>query len=219
MKKILIVEDDKRYASLISDTLIDNEYEVRIAYDGEQGIEKFFSDEKFDLVILDVMMPEYDGFEVLRVIRERSDVPVIMLTALGDEFNEVRGLELGADDYIEKPFKRNAFLSRVKNKLRTAKKYEYNTLKINFDAEKVTLENKKITLSSKEYHLLIYMINNKNIVLSRDKILDSVWGYNYSHGNRTVDTHIKTLRSKLQSYSQNIVSVRGKGYMWVEDEK
>jgi DNA-binding response OmpR family regulator len=218
--KILIADDEKMFQKLISDILIKEGYKVLAVSDGEEAIDAFFSNQGFDLVILDVMMPHMDGWQACQAIREESDVPIIMLTALGDVENEVKGLNSGADDYITKPFSYEIFKARVRAALRKNIKeqnegYHFKDIhlyEINMEA---FIDEKAIELSKKEYELLKYLVINQNRALSRDQILNAVWGYDYFGGVRTVDTHIKLLRAKLDSKKSCIKTVRGIGYKLV----
>lgn len=179
----------------------------------------FFNNNDIDLVILDVMMPVYDGWEVLKEIREKSEVPIIMLTALGDEKHEVLGLKKGADDYIGKPFSYEIFVARLNNIVKKVKKrfsdeIAVGNLRIYQRTHKVVIDDEEIKLNPKEYNLLLYLVGNANTVLSREQILDKVWGYNFDGDIRTIDTHIKTLRAKLSEQGDWIKTIRGSGYMF-----
>jgi DNA-binding response OmpR family regulator len=188
--------------------------------DGQKALEYFYShSNEIDLAILDVMMPHLDGWEVLKAIREKSEVPVLMLTALNQESNEILSLKIGADDYIAKPFSYKLFVARVNTLLRRVLMkrdavLEEGCLKIDGQNHTVFVENKEITLDNKEYRLLTYLVDNKNQVLKRERILDAVWGYDFEGDMRTIDTHIKTLRAKLLSCSPCIQTIRGIGYRW-----
>ena len=217
--KILIAEDDQVFRDLVCDIIRKEGYNPIEAKDGKEAIDIFFNSNDINLVILDVMMPEYDGWEVLKEIREHSDVPVIMLTALGDEKNEVLGLKTGADDYIAKPFSYEIFIARINSHVKKLKKAlisEINEgkIKINPSTHKVIVEDLEIELNNKEYNLLIHFINNNNRVLTREQILYKVWGYDFDGDIRTIDTHIKTLRAKLLNCGKYIKTVRGSGYMF-----
>jgi DNA-binding response OmpR family regulator len=217
--KILIAEDDNVFRDLVCDIIKKEGYIPVEACDGSEAIDIFFSANDIDLVILDVMMPIYDGWEVLKEIRERSDIPVLMLTALGDEKHEVLGLKNGADDYIGKPFSYEIFIARLNNIIRKLKKECANELiagkiKINQATHKVIIDNVEVKLNPKEYNLLVYFIRNVNIVLTREQILYKVWGYDFDGDIRTIDTHIKTLRAKLLTQGNYIKTVRGSGYMF-----
>ncbi|OOM16124.1 response regulator [Clostridium saccharobutylicum] len=216
-KNILVVDDEPLIRKLVTDFLKKDGYSVVEAEDGKKAMDLFFSEEKIDLLILDVMLPEYDGFTVCREIRKKSKVPIIMLTARGDEFDEIFGLDIGADEYISKPFSPNILIARVNAVLRRTmcandNINDFNGLKIDNDAHQVTLDGKIVDLSPKEYELLIYLSENYGKALSREQILDKVWGYDYYGDLRTVDTHINRLRIKLDSKSEYVNTVRGYGY-------
>jgi len=215
--KILVAEDEMRIRKLIKDYLQNEGYEIIEAEDGKDALQKFYLNNEIDLIILDVMMPKMEGWEVCKEIREESDTPIIFLTALGESHDEIQGLDLGADDYITKPFRYEVFIARVKAALRRVNKisegiYHIGNLEINTNSRIVKRDSKEVVLSPKEYELLIYLIDNKNIALERDKILDAIWGYDFYGDPRTIDTHIKTLRSKLGEMGDNIKTVRGVGY-------
>lgn len=217
--KVLVADDDPIFRELVGDIIKKQGYIAVEAGDGQQAIERFFEMKDIDLVILDVMMPKCDGWDVLREIREHSDVPVIMLTALGAEQYEVKGLKKGADDYISKPFSYEIFVARINTLLRKLKK-EHQTEMIIGDiivrpsTRQVQVMGRDVELNRKEYDLLIYLIKNKNRVLAREQILCSVWGYGYDGESRTIDTHVKTLRAKLLNCGEAIRTIRGSGYMF-----
>jgi len=222
--KILIAEDDLVFRDLVCDIVRKEGYIPVEANDGKEAIDIFFGSNDIDLVILDVMMPIYDGWEVLKEIREHSDVPIIMLTALGDEKNEVLGLKNGADDYIAKPFSYEIFIARINSHMKKLKKERVNELnvgkiKINQATHKVLVDEIEVELNHKEYSLLSYLLINNNKVLSRDQILYKVWGYDFDGDIRTIDTHIKTLRAKLLNCGSYIKTVRGSGYMFEVDKE
>ncbi|MBN7577164.1 MULTISPECIES: response regulator transcription factor [Clostridium] len=217
--KILIAEDDNIFRDLVCDIVRKEGYMPIEACDGEEAINMFFNNNDIDLVILDVMMPVYDGWEVLKEIREKSEVPIIMLTALGDEKHEVLGLKKGADDYIGKPFSYEIFVARLNNIVKKVKKkfsdeIAVGNLRIYQRTHKVVIGDEEIKLNPKEYNLLLYLVGNANTVLSREQILDKVWGYNFDGDIRTIDTHIKTLRAKLSEQGDWIKTIRGSGYMF-----
>ncbi len=219
MKKILVIEDDERIRFIIKDFLTIKNYEVVEAIDGEEGLDKFYED-KFDLVILDIMMPNLNGWEVCKRIKSEFQIPILILTAKSQEEDEVKGLELGADDYLKKPFSLKIFEVRVKKLLDLIgienKFLVYNNLKIDKEAYKVYVDNNLIELTPKEYELLLFLVKNKNIALSREKLLNNVWDVWCESDLRTVDTHIKKLRKKVNI--NNIVTVRGIGYMFEVNE-
>ena len=214
---VLVADDEFRIRKLLGDFLQREGYKVLEAEDGEETIDLMFSSKvKIDLVILDVMMPKYDGCVVLERIREFSTVPVIMLTARSDENDQLKGFKLGADDYVTKPFSPSVLMARI-NKLLKRDKVEasevvFGAIRMSLLAREVTINNAKVELTPKEFELLKYFIDNKGIALSRDKILNSVWNYDYFGDLRTVDTHIKQLRAKLGDYAYYISTVRSIGY-------
>ena len=217
--KILIAEDDSIFRDLVCDIVRKEGYIPVEASDGKEASDIFFGSKDIDLIILDVMMPIYDGWEVLKEIREHSDVPVIMLTALGDEKNEIFGLKEGADDYIAKPFSYEIFIARLNSLVKKIKKQQFSEIiagkiKINPVTHKVIVNDLEVDLNRKEYSLLTYFVTNDNRVLTREQILDKVWGYDFDGDIRTIDTHIKTLRAKLLTYGNYIKTVRGSGYMF-----
>lgn len=216
MAKILIAEDEMRIRKLIVDYLENENYSVIEAENGEEALQEFYLNGDIDLVILDIMMPKKTGLEVLKEIRKESNIPVLILTALGSTEDEIRGLELGADDYITKPFKYKIFIARIKAALRrvqkTEDKYNLEGLEIDKNKREVKLNGEVLQLSPREYDLLLYLIENRNIALKRDNILDAVWGYDFYGDPRTIDTHIKLLRSKLESVGDKIKTVRAVGY-------
>ena len=217
--KIIIAEDDPIFRDLVCDIVRKEGYIPVEACDGKKAIDIFFGSNDIDLIILDVMMPIYDGWEVLKEIREHSDVPIIMLTALGDEKNEIFGLEKGADEYIAKPFSYEIFIARLNSIVRKLKKVRFDEIiagqiKINQTTHKVIVDALEVELNHKEYSLLIYFVKNSDMVLTREQILYKVWGYDFDGDIRTIDTHIKTLRAKLSKCGYYIKTVRGSGYMF-----
>ena len=216
-KKILVVDDEPLIRKLVTDFLKKEGYSTIEADDGRKAMDLFFEEEDIDLIILDVMLPEYDGFTVCREIRKKSRVPIIMLTARGEEFDEIFGLDIGADEYISKPFSPNILIARVNAVLRRTIKTdtdlkEFDGLTIDHNAHQVIMEGLIVDLSPKEYELLTYLAENYGKALSREQILDKVWGYDYYGDLRTVDTHINRLRIKLDSKSDYVNTVRGYGY-------
>ena len=222
-KTVLVVDDEQLIRKLVTDFLKKEGYITIEAEDGRKAMELFFAEENIDLIILDVMLPEYDGFTVCREIRKKSKVPIIMLTARGEEFDEIFGLDIGADEYISKPFSPNILIARVNAVLRRSmptdtELKEFNGLAIDYNGHQVIVEGAIIDLSPKEYELLTYLAENYGRALSREQILDKVWGYDYYGDLRTVDTHINRLRIKLNSKSDYVSTVRGYGYRF-EAEK
>lgn len=219
MKKILIIDDEWKIRKLIKDYLVREGYTVDEAGDGEEGLERFFSN-YYDIVILDIMMPKIDGWSVCRKIREESQVPIIMLTARADEGDQLFGFELEADEYMVKPFNPKLLVAKVKALLRRDGRIVDNTpmvfgdLMVDGIKREVKLKDVVLDLTPKEYDLLYFFIENKGIALSREKILNSVWGWDYFGDSRTVDTHIKRLRKKIGD--EYIQTVRGFGYKFEE---
>jgi DNA-binding response OmpR family regulator len=217
--KVLIAEDDLIFRNLVCDIVKKEGYNPIEAGNGKEALDIFFNSKDIDLIILDVMMPIYDGWDVLKEIRENSEVPIIMLTALGDEKNEVLGLKKGADEYISKPFSYEIFVARLNSIVRKLKKTKSEELlagkiKINQNTHKVIVDNSEVELNNKEYSLLNYFVKNMNRVLSREQILNKIWGYDFDGDIRTIDTHIKTLRAKLLTCGAYIKTIRGSGYMF-----
>jgi len=216
--KILVVDDESRMRKLVKDFLVKKQYKVLEAGDGEEAIEVFFGNKDISLIILDVMMPKMDGWEVCKEIRKFSKVPIIMLTAKSEENDELKGFELGVDEYISKPFSPKILVARVDAILRRANKIgadmtiEAGDIKIDKAAHIVKVKDKEIELSFKEFELLTYFIENKGIALAREKILNNVWNYDYFGDARTIDTHVKKLRSKLGDCGDYIKTVWGMGY-------
>jgi DNA-binding response OmpR family regulator len=218
-KYILVVDDEERMRKLIKDFLKAKDYEVLEAEDGEKALEVFSENEnKIKLILLDVMMPKLDGWSVLRQIRQTSKVPIVMLTARAEEQDELFGFELGVDEYISKPFSPKILVARVEAILkRTAKETDkeiknFGGIEIDKTGRNVSVDGKLIDLSLKEYELLIYLIENEGVALSRDKILNNVWNYDYYGDSRTIDSHIKKLRHKLGKKGKYIDTIRGIGY-------
>lgn len=215
---VLIVDDESRMRKLIKDFLVKKEYNILEAVDGEDAIKVFQENkERINLILLDVMMPKLDGWSVLRQIRQTSTVPIIMLTARGEEQDELFGFELGVDEYISKPFSPKILVARVEALLKRTTKQESNTydvggIEIDADGRTVKVDSKNIELSLREYELLKYLIDNKGIALSRDKILNNVWNYDYYGDSRTIDSHIKKIRHKLGKKGKYIQTMRGVGY-------
>ena len=216
--KILIVDDESRMRKLVKDFLVKSEYQVLEAENGEEALDVFFAQNDIDLVILDVMMPKMDGWQVCREIRGVSKVPIIMLTAKSDERDELLGFELVVDEYISKPFSPKILVARVEAILRRAAQFSAETrlsaggIEVDKSAHIVTIDGKEVDLSFKEFELLVYFMENQGIALSREKILNSVWNYDYFGDARTIDTHVKKLRSKLGDKGEMIKTIWGLGY-------
>ena len=215
---ILVIDDEARMRKLIKDFLVAKGYSILEAEDGEKALEVFEENKnKINLILLDVMMPKLDGWSVLRQIRQNSKVPIIMLTARGEEQDELFGFELGVDEYISKPFSPKILVARVEAILKrttkdTTKVKDYSGMEIDKEGRTVKVDGKSIELSLREYELLIYLIENENIALSRDKILNNVWNYDYYGDSRTIDSHIKKIRHKLGKKGKYIKTIRGVGY-------
>ncbi len=216
--KILVVDDEARMRKLVKDFLVAKQYMVVEASNGEEALEMVYTDKSIDLVILDVMMPKMDGWECCREIRKFSKIPIIMLTAKGEEMDELLGFDLGIDDYISKPFSPKILVARIDAILhRTHKMDEQDIIsagkvEVNKTSHIVTVDGEPIELSYKEFELLCYFIENKGIALSREKILNSVWNYDYFGDARTIDTHVKKIRSKLGKCGDYIKTIWGMGY-------
>ena len=216
--KVLMVDDESRMRKLVNDFLLRKNYEVIEACDGEEAIDKFYADKDIALVILDVMMPKMDGWEVCREIRKNSSVPIIMLTAKSEENDELTGFECGADEYISKPFSPKILTARVDALVRrtyqidNSEIIEIGGIEIDKAAHIVRIDGNEIELSYKEFELLTYFVENKGIALSREKILNNVWNYDYFGDARTIDTHVKKLRKKMGEKGDYIRTIWGMGY-------
>ena len=221
--KVLVVDDESRMRKLVRDFLVKKDFEVLEAGDGAEAIDIFFATKDIALVILDVMMPKMDGWQVCREIRAYSQVPIIMLTAKSDERDELLGFELGVDEYISKPFSPKILVARVEAILRRTSGLAADDviraggIEVNKAAHEVTIDGKSIELSYKEFKLLTYFMENQGIALSREKILNSVWNYDYFGDARTIDTHVKKLRSKLGAKGDYIKTIWGMGYKFEVD--
>jgi len=218
-KTVLIVDDERNIRILLKDFLEKEGFVVLEAQDGRQALEIFTEKcEELDFILLDVMLPELDGWTVCREIRKQSNVPIVMLTARSEDFDEVHGLEIGADDYVKKPVKPTTLIARINALFRRTEREESKTimscngLEIDDSSHVVKVDGKEIALSPKEYTLLILLVENKGKVISREQLLNQVWGYNYYGGLRTVDTHINRLRMKLMNKGDCISTIRGFGY-------
>ena len=220
--KILVVDDEARMRKLVKDFLSKSGYEVLEAEDGSQALDIFFEQNDIALIILDVMMPKMDGWQTCREIRQYSKVPIIMLTAKSDERDELQGFQLGVDEYISKPFSPKILVARVEailrrtNQMAEDEKLEAGGIVLDKTAHSVTIDGQPIDLSYKEFELLAYFLENKGIALSREKILNNVWNYDYFGDARTIDTHVKKLRSKLLDKGDMIRTVWGVGYKFEE---
>ena len=215
--KILVVDDEARMRKLVKDFLANKGFYVEEAGDGEEAVDKFFAQKDIALVLLDVMMPKMDGWEVLKTISKYSQVPVIMLTARSEERDELQGFSLGVDEYISKPFSPKILVARVEAILRRSNASGGDALSvggilIDKAAHQVTIDGKEVELSFKEFELLSYFVENQGIALSREKILNNVWNYDYFGDARTIDTHVKKLRSKMGDKGDYIKTIWGMGY-------
>ena len=221
--KILVVDDESRMRKLVKDFLTKSGYEVLEAGDGEEAVDLFYKEKDIALIILDVMMPKMDGWQVCREIRQYSKIPVIMLTAKSDERDELLGFELGVDEYISKPFSPKILVARVEAILRRTgvanpgEKLEAGGIVIDKAAHLATLDGRTMELSYKEFELLTYFLENRGIALSREKILNHVWNYDYFGDARTIDTHVKKLRSKMGDKGEFIKTIWGMGYKFEVD--
>lgn len=220
MARILIVDDEAKIREVIREYAEFNHYETDEAADGMEAVNKCLS-EDYDLIIMDIMMPKLDGFSACKEIKKAKDIPVIMLSARGEEYDKLFGFELGIDDYVVKPFSPKELMARVaavlarKNAARSGNRSPElvsGDLVLNKDSRTVEIAGRRIELTLKEYELLAYLMENKNIALSRDKLLQDIWGYDFFGDDRTIDTHIKNLRSRLGDYRNRITTVRGVGY-------
>ena len=220
---ILLADDDDLLRDLVKDVLEEEGYNVYEASDGEEAIDLFWNNRNISLAVLDIMMPKADGMEVLKEIREKSDIPVLMLTALGDSANELNCLRNGANDFVSKPFHYDILLERIKNLLKLTKTndsetMEFGMLKVDPLGHKVYVDGEEIILNNKEYQLLELLIHNSKIVLPRETILDRIWGFDYEGDIRTIDTHIKMLRAKLKNAGEYIKTIRGTGYCFEQND-
>lgn len=221
MSRLLVVDDEFRIRQIIRKYAEFEGYTVEEAVDGMQAIE-ICRKEEFDLIIMDVMMPELDGFSACREIRKFRSTPIIMLSARGEEYDKIHGFELGSDDYVVKPFSPKELMMRVSAVLKRANGaqkseqkndvFTYEGLSVDFSARIVTIDGKRIDMTPKEYELFFYMVKNKGLALTREKLISEVWGYDFFGDERTLDTHIKLLRKSLGEYSKCIVTLRGVGY-------
>ena len=222
--KILVVDDESRMRKLVKDFLTKKGFAVIEAGDGEEAVDKFFEVKDIALIILDVMMPKMDGWQVCREIRQYSKVPIIMLTAKSDEKDELQGFDLGVDEYITKPFSPKILVARVEAILRRSNvlvaddTMEAGGIELNKAAHEVLIDGKSVELSYKEFELLAYFMSNQGVALSRERILNNVWNYDYFGDARTIDTHVKKLRSKLGAKGEYIKTIWGMGYKFEVDQ-
>ena len=222
--KILVVDDESRMRKLVKDFFTKKGFAVIEAGDGEEAVDKFFEEKDIALIILDVMMPKMDGWQVCREIRQYSKVPIIMLTAKSDEKDELQGFDLGVDEYITKPFSPKILVARVEAILRRSNvlaaddTMEAGGIELNKAAHEVLIDGKSVELSYKEFELLAYFMSNQGVALSRERILNNVWNYDYFGDARTIDTHVKKLRSKLGAKGEYIKTIWGMGYKFEVDQ-
>lgn len=224
MKKILIVDDEKNIREIVKKYAQFEGYQYEEASDGLAAIEMMKLHPDIDLIVMDAMMPELDGFSSCKEIRKWSNVPILMLSARGEEYDRIHGFEIGVDDYVVKPFSPKELMMRIGAIL---KRYEgkqegemftYKTFEINYTSRVVMVDHKRVELSPKEYDLLVYLVQNKDIALTREQLLSKVWGYDFYGDDRTLDTHIKLLRKKIGIYSNTIITLRGVGYRFETNE-
>ena len=219
MKKILIVDDEEKIRDVIKEYAEFSGFEADEASDGMTAIGMVKLND-YDLIIMDIMMPKLDGFSAIKEIQKIKQIPVIMLSARGEEYDKLFGFELGIDDYVVKPFSPKELMARVNAVLNRIKPSEgsnaqiqmFDGLEVNFSARTIKVDGKKVELTPKEYDLLFYMIKNKNIALTRESLIDDIWGFDFFGDDRTIDTHVKNLRSRIGAYRDNIKTVRGIGY-------
>ena len=222
--KILVVDDESRMRKLVKDFLTKKGFTVIEAGDGEEAVDKFFEVKDIALIVLDVMMPKMDGWQVCREIRQYSKVPIIMLTAKSDEKDELQGFDLGVDEYITKPFSPKILVARVEailrrsNALAADDTMDAGGIELNKAAHEVLIDGKSVELSYKEFELLAYFMSNQGVALSRERILNNVWNYDYFGDARTIDTHVKKLRSKLGAKGEYIKTIWGMGYKFEVDQ-
>ena len=219
--QILVVDDEEKIRELIKKYAEFEGYEITEAENGMEAI-RICNERDFDLIIMDVMMPELDGFSAVRAIREKKDIPVLMLSARGEEYDKIHGFEIGIDDYVVKPFSPKELMMRARVIMQRNEKsepsgmehkiFKEDGLEIDFTARTVTIDGERVDMSPKEYALLFYLVENRNIALSREKLITEVWGYDYYGDDRTLDTHIKLLRNSLGKYREHLVTLRGVGY-------
>lgn len=222
MVKVLVVDDESRMRKLVKDFLVREKFDVLEAEDGEQALDTFYKVKDIALIILDVMMPKIDGWQVCKEIRQYSKVPIIMLTAKGEEHDELQGFDLGVDEYVSKPFSPKILVARVNAILRRTnvlddEKLEIGGIVLDRTAHEVAIDGKVVELSFKEFELLSYFVENKGVALSRERILNNVWNYDYFGDARTIDTHVKKLRSKMGSKGDYIKTIWGMGYKFEVD--
>ena len=218
--KVLIVDDEKGIREVIKEYSISEGYQVLEAENGLEALQILEQNSNIDVIVLDIMMPKMDGYTVLKNIRKTYDIPVIMLSARADEFDKLQSFDMGVDDYVTKPFSPRELMARIKvvtnrNKV-TNDEYVYKNLRINYLGHTVYINNNEVKLTPKEYEMLVYFVQNKGIALSREALLNKIWGYDFFGDDRTIDTHIKMLRNSMGEYRDLITTVRGMGYRYEE---
>ena len=220
MAKLLIVDDEEKIREMIGKYAVHEGYETVLACDGKQAVELFKKDD-FDLVVLDVMMPEMDGYEALKRIKQIRDVPCILLTALGQEYDRIYGFDIGAEDYVTKPFSPKELMMRIKvilkREMKQSNRIVIDGLVVDEDAHTVTVDGERVHMANKEYELLLYLVKNIGNALTRQSIISKVWGYEYDSDDRTLDTHMKLLRRDLKGYGNYIKTIRGVGYRFEKE--
>jgi len=219
-KKILIIEDERDLEKIIEDTLSQEGFQIFKAFDGESGIDAFFL-YKPDLILLDINLPKKNGWEICREIRQESNIPIIMMTARDTEIDQVKGLSIGADDYITKPFSLKILTLKVKKALKVNDKssYQFKGIKFDFKSGELFVDGKNIEMTRREIQFLEYMIRNKGIIFSRETLLNEIWGYDFDGNDRVVDTIVKRLRKRLGDYSELFRTIRGMGYIFDESKE
>ena len=218
--KVLIVDDEEGIRKVIKEYCNNENYETDESSNGKDALEKLKVND-YDLLVLDIMMPQMDGFTMLKELPDNRKIPTIVLSARGEEYDKLSGFDLGIDDYVTKPFSPKELIARIKAIQKRINKdlndiYKYKDLEINYPSHTVKIKNKELELTPKEFDILTYLIKNKDIAISREQLLSNVWGYDFYGDDRTVDTHIKMLRNNLKEYRDNIITVRGIGYKYVE---
>ncbi len=220
MAKLLIVDDEEKIREMIGKYAIHEGHECVLASDGRKALE-MFAKEDFDLVVLDVMMPEMDGYETLKKMKEIKDVPCIFLTALGQEYDRIYGFDIGAEDYVTKPFSLKELMMRIKvilkREMKATNKITVKGLVVDEDAHMVSIDGERVDMANKEYELLLYLLKNMGNALTRQSIISKVWGYEYDSDDRTLDTHMKLLRKDLKEYGNYITTIRGVGYRFEKE--
>ena len=221
--KILVVDDEAMIREVIKEYCAANHFTTDEAASGKEALKKLQTN-AYDLMVLDIMMPEMDGYTLLEELPKEKRIPTLVLSARGEEFDKLRGFELGIDDYLTKPFSPKELIARIKAIYNRSNQnlpyiYKLNTLELNFSAHTLKIDNKLINVTPKEFEILTYLIKNKGIAISREQLLSRLWGYDYFGDDRTIDTHIKMLRNNLGPYRNHIITVRGIGYKFIEENE